>query len=160
MVTPYHGGMNISRHFTLAELTRSQTALRRGINNQPTPAALLALHDLAVHILQPLRARFGPYSPTSCFRSPMLNAAIGSGPNSQHVLGEAADVKIATISNLTLVEWIATNLPFDQLILEFTTHDDPHSGWVHVSYSRSQQRGAVLRADRHQGVTRYAPLHR
>lgn len=150
--------MNISRHFTLAELTRSQTALRRGIDNQPTPAALLALHGLAAHILQPLRAQFGPYSPTSCFRSPMLNAAIGSGPRSQHVLGEAADVKVAAISNLTLVDWIATNLPFDQLILEFATPNDPHSGWVHVSYSRSQQRGAVLRADRHKGVTRYAPL--
>ena len=150
--------MHISPHFTLSELTRSQTAMRRGLDNQPSPAALLALHDLARHILDPIRLHFGPFSPSSCYRSAALNRAIGSTARSQHVMGEAADIKIAAISNRALLDFIAAELPFDQLILEFLKADDPHHGWLHVSYRREQQRGEILTAQRSKGRVHYAAL--
>lgn len=149
--------MHVSPHFTLQELTASQTALRRGIDNTPTPAQLLALCDLAWHILEPIRARFGPFSPNSCFRSAALNAAIGGAPNSQHMKGEAADIKLPGLSNHDLAEWIAAHVDFDQLILEFHDPDNAHAGWVHVSYARENRRGEMLQAQRRNAQPVYAP---
>lgn len=152
--------MQISPHFSLAELTHSQTALRRNIANQPQPSQLLALHDLAKHVLEPMRARFGPFSPSSCYRSAALNRAIGGAPRSQHMLGEAADVKIPTISNLDLADWVIAHLAFDQLIVEFYHPDDPHQGWLHISYRRDTCRREVLSAQRVDGRLTYAALPR
>lgn len=150
--------MQVSPHFTLAELTRSQTALRRGIANQPDPAHLLALHGLAIHILEPMRAVFGPFSPSSCYRSAALNRAIGGAPRSQHMLGQAADIKLPTISNMQLAAWAHTHLPFDQMIVEFHDPADPHHGWLHISYREASRRGAVLTAQRCNGRMVYQPL--
>lgn len=126
--------MHLSPHFTLHELTRSQVALRRGLDNRPGPAEVENLRRLAGEILEPLRAEFAlPFAPSSGYRSPALNAAVGSRPSSQHILGQAVDFELPGISNLRVAQWIRRALTFDQLILEFHEIDDPSSGWVHCS---------------------------
>lgn len=140
--------MNLSKNFTLYELTKSQTALRRGINNTPTPEHTNNLRTLAEHVLQPIRDHFKrPVVVNSGYRGPELNRAIGGALNSQHMTGHAADIEIMSVSNYSLARWIELNLDFDQLILEMydPTSGDPNSGWVHVSYvSPERNRRQVL----------------
>lgn len=125
----------LSPHFTLAEFTRSQTAARRGISNEPTAAHLAAMKKLCEKVLEPVRAHFGkPVRITSGYRSRALNLAIGGANGSQHSMGEAADFEIPGISNAKVARWMAANLNYDQLILEFYTPGQPNSGWIHVSY--------------------------
>jgi zinc D-Ala-D-Ala carboxypeptidase len=83
--------MNLSRNFSLAELTKSDTAIRRGINNNPSADQVEKLKSLCENILQPVRDRFGRVTITSGFRSGELCLAIGSSINSQHTKAEAAD---------------------------------------------------------------------
>ena len=126
---------HLSPHFTLGELTKSAQALRLGIDNAPDGQAHKNLCALCLNILEPVREHFGiPFTPSSGYRSPAVNEAIGSKPTSQHRLGQAADFEVPGVSNLKLAEWIRDNLEFDQLILEFHTPGDPNSGWVHCSY--------------------------
>ena len=137
--------MNLSPHFTLSEMTKSQTALRRGIRNRPNGEQIKNLKRLAAEILEPVRAHFGrPFSPSSGFRSQALNLAVGSRSTSQHTRGEAVDFEIPGIPNRETAAWIRDNLAFDQLILEFHDDDDPASGWVHVSLKEKDNRGQVL----------------
>lgn len=149
--------MQISSHFSLEELTRSQTALRLGIDNQPSPAQLLALADLSINILEPVRRHFGPFTPNSCFRSAALNRAIGGAPRSQHMKGEAADIKLPGITNVALGKWIVAELFFDQLIIEFHDPDAPHAGWVHISYARDACRRDILKTLRSGNKLIYQP---
>ena len=152
------GTLQISKHFTLTELTRSETAARRGIDNTPPPDAIAALKKLCEAILEPLRADLGkPIHVSSAYRSPALNEAIGSKPTGQHPKGEAADFECFGFDNKALAERIiALKLPFDQLILEFYVPGDPNSGWVHVSHKlNGPQRGQVLRASSKGGKTVY-----
>lgn len=144
--------MKLSPHFTLSELTKSQTAIRRGIKNQPNDEQIENLKRVAVNILEPVRAHYRrPFSPSSGFRSQALNLAIGSKSTSQHTKGEAVDFEVPGVSNPNLGAWIRGNLEFDQLILEFHDPNAPGSGWVHVSFSEKFNRGQVLTIN-HQGV--------
>jgi hypothetical protein len=144
--------MKLSPHFTLRELTKSQTAERLGIDNTPGGDAVEALRALCANVLEPVRLRFGPLSPSSGYRGPKLNAAIGGSGKSQHMRGEAADIEVAMASNPELARWIVANLEFDQLILEFYVPGDPRSGWVHVSYTATgRNRREVLTAVKGQG---------
>jgi hypothetical protein len=137
--------MNLSRHFTLREAMASQVAVRLGIDNTPPAAAIPHLTRVAESILEPIRAHFKiPFSPTSWYRSPELNARIGGKPTSQHVTGEAVDLELPGVANLALAHWIKNNLAFDQLVLEFHDGRDPHSGWVHVSLVATACRGQDL----------------
>lgn len=140
--------MQLSKHFHLREFTRSQTAARRGIDNQPGPVAVDALALLCETLLEPVRRNFGrPVVVNSGFRSAPLNRAIGGSRTSQHVLGEAADIEVPGIANAEVAQWIAAHLPFDQLILEAHVPGDPASGWVHVSLAPGRpQRGQLLTA--------------
>lgn len=128
--------MKLSENFSLQELLKSQTALRKGIDNKPTdPSVITNLQVLCEKVLQPVRTHFAkPVVINSGYRSPKLNKAIGGSNKSQHTKGEAADIEIPGLSNKELAEYIEDNLPFDQLILEFYNGVDPNSGWVHVSY--------------------------
>jgi len=128
--------MKLSENFSLQELIKSQTALRKGINNKPaSPDIVVNLQTLCEKVLQPVRDHFGkPVTVNSGYRCPKLNKAIGSSSKSQHTKGLAADIEIPGVSNKELAEYIESNLPFDQLILEFYNGVDPSSGWVHVSY--------------------------
>ena len=125
--------MKLSGHFSLAELTKSQTATRKGIDNKPTLEHIENLTELCVQILEPTRRNFGkPMVITSGYRSEELCEAIGSSSSSQHAKGEAADFEICGISNFDLAEWISDNLEYDQLILE--CYKGGNTGWVHCSY--------------------------
>ncbi len=130
--------MYLSRNFSLNELTKSQTALRNGLENKPSMEEIVALTVLCNNILQPIRDRYGSFAPNSGFRTVELCKLVGSSEKSQHAKGEAADIEVVGTDNYELAEWIAKNLDFDQLILEFYNSDDPSSGWVHVSHSRTK----------------------
>ena len=137
--------MRLSQNFTLAEMIKSQTAERKGINNNPNEDNIENLQRLCEHVLQPVRDHFGKVvSVSSGFRSPELCVAIGSSTTSQHASGQAADFEIYGVSNKVLADYIADNLDFDQLILEFWKEGEPNSGWVHVSYKEGSNRKQVL----------------
>ena len=147
--------MKLSENFSLKELTRSQTAIRKGIENVPDNEQLVSLAILATKILQPCRAQFGSISINSGLRVLELNRAIGSGDKSQHCKGEAADFEAYSTSNRKLAEWVEAYLEFDQLILEYPG-PDPRDGWVHCSYKRDgSNRRQVLTAVKEGGKTVY-----
>jgi zinc D-Ala-D-Ala carboxypeptidase len=128
---------NLSEHFTLGEAAKSQVALRKSIDNTPPATLIPSLVRVATQILEPVRAQFRiPFTPSSWYRSPVLNAAVGSKPSSQHLSGRAVDFEVPGVANVDLARWCAARLPFDQLILEFYRDGDPASGWVHCSVAR------------------------
>jgi zinc D-Ala-D-Ala carboxypeptidase len=149
--------MNLSKNFTLRELTRSQTAERRGIDNTPTPEAIENLRALCGNILQPLRDVVGPVTVTSGYRGPALNKAVGGNERGQHPLGQAADIECFAMSTRALAEKIIElKLPFDQLILEGHNPSVKNSGWVHVSHKKDGgNRGQVLNATFQNGKAAY-----
>ena len=148
--------MKLSANFTLSELTKSQTAVRKNIKNEPSTAHVENLIHLAETVLQPVRDHFGkPVVISSGYRSPELCEAIGSSSKSQHARGEAADFEIMGVDNMQLAMWINKNTDFDQLILEFYEPGDPNSGWVHWSAVREGSRSQVLKASKVEGRTKY-----
>ena len=151
--------MNLTTNFSLLELTKSQTAERKGIDNTPSPAHQESLKLLCTHILQPVRDHFERVvSVSSGYRSPELCTAIGSKITSQHAKGEACDFEIFGVSNKELADWIHFNLNYDQLILEYWKEEDPNSGWVHCSYIEGNNRRQYLRAYKEDGKTKYEQL--
>ena len=150
--------MNLSRNFSLQELIKSDTAIRKGINNNPNAGQIEKLKALCENILQPVRDHFGRVKVTSGFRSSELCVAIGSSVNSQHARAEAADFEVMGVDNAELADWIYKNLSFDQLILEFYTPGEPNSGWIHCSYTPEGRRASFLHAYRYEGKTKYKPV--
>ncbi len=145
--------MKLTPHFTLDEMVKSQTALRLGLDNTPDTDEMKSLLALCENVLEPVRIHWAkPVVVNSGFRALRVNRAIGSRDSSQHAKGEAADIEIPGIDNLVLYYWIAEELDFDQLILEFY-NGEPSSGWVHVSYVGLENRNQTLRIDKG-GVTR------
>ena len=150
--------MRLSKNFTLKELIKSDTAVRKGINNNPNEDHINNLERLATNILQPVRDHFAKVvSVSSGYRSGELCIEIGSSLNSQHADGCAADFEIFGVSNKEVADWIVDNLNFDQCILEFHKPEEPNSGWVHCSYSRNDNRQQCLIAYREDGKVKYKP---
>jgi hypothetical protein len=153
--------MKLSEHLDLAEVTRSDSAKRKGIDNTPTPEHLENFKKLAQNIFEPIRKHFGvPIHISSGYRSKALNTAIGGSLTSQHCSGEAIDIDMDGsangVTNKMVFEFIKANLNFDQLIWEFGTKDAPD--WVHVSFETSgKQRKQILRAIKSGGKTAYQP---
>ena len=139
--------MKLSEYFSLEEMTKSQTAVRMGIDNAPDDEQMQCLTDLCRNVLDHVRSEFGPLTPSSGFRSAALCEAIGSKPTSQHAKGEAADFEVMGVDNQEVAKWIIDNLEFDQLILEYYKEDEPNSGWVHCSYKAEGNRNEVLKFD-------------
>ena len=151
--------MKLSDNFSLLELTKSQTAERKGIDNTPSPEHQENLKLLCTHILQPVRDHFEQVvSVSSGYRSPELCTAIGSKTTSQHAKGQAADFEIFGLSNRELANYIKENLDYDQLILEYWKKEDPNSGWVHCSYDVSVNRKQYLKAYKENGRTKYEQI--
>ena len=151
--------MKLSENFSLIELTKSQTAERKGIDNTPSIEHQENLKLLCTHILQPVRDRFERVvSVSSGYRSPELCLAIGSKTTSQHAKGQAADFEIYGLSNQELATYIKENLDYDQLILEYWKKEDPNAGWVHCSYDVSVNRKQYLKAYKENGKTKYEQL--
>jgi len=128
--------MQLSKNLTLAEVTKSTTAKRLGIDNTPDDWTTENLRQVAINIFQPLRDSFGcPIYVSSGYRSGELNTAIGGSTRSQHVEGRALDLDADVYGGCTnsqIFNWIKENVDFDQLIWEFGDSDNPD--WVHVSY--------------------------
>jgi len=148
--------MNLTENFTLSELTKSETALRHDMDNSPDQTAISNLQVLAVHVLQPVRDHYGKgVKVNSGFRHPDVNAKVGGSKTSDHCKGMAADIEIPGVPNAELAEWIRSNLPFTQVILEFYTQGVPDSGWVHVSYDPANLKKQALTAVKQDGKTVY-----
>lgn len=139
--------MRLTQNFTLNELTKSDYAIRNGIDNTPSQQEIVNLKILCENVLQPIRDHFNkPVIINSGFRNSFLNSAIGGSKSSDHCKGMAADIEISGIRNFDLAVWIRTNLNFRQLILEFYNPNDEYSGWVHVSYNKDDLKNQVLTA--------------
>ena len=153
--------MKLTANITLDELTKSQIAERKVINNNPNPQQIENLKALAVNVLQPIRSHFDkPLIISSGFRCAELCLEIGSSINSQHVADDeaaAADFEIPGVDNRELARWIRNNLEVDQGILEFYRDGEPTSGWIHCSYSVNTNRQQWLRAFREEGKVQYKP---
>jgi len=135
----------LSKHFSLAEFTRSKLAETMGIPNKPAGRQVDNLAALCYHVLEPLRAHFGkPVTINSGFRSIALNEAVGGSATSQHLSGEAADIEIKGVANADIWQWIVDNVPFDQIIAESLSKTDGSAGWIHVSYSIKHNRKEAL----------------
>ncbi len=150
--------MKLTDNFTLAELTKSQTAERCGIDNNPDKEHIENLQRLCNNILQPVRDYFQkPVTISSGYRSPELSQKIGSSSRSQHCKGEAADFEVPGVSNKELADFINENLNYDQVILEFHNPDEINSGWVHASYVGEGNRSEYLLAEKDEnGKVRYS----
>ena len=154
--------MQLSKNFNLVELTKSQTAERKGIPNDPSPDHQENLRLLCERVLQPVRDHFNHVvSVSSGYRSPALCQAIGSSIASQHAKGMAADFEIYGTPNNEIFNWIKGNLLYDQMILEFWNKDVPNSGGLHISYNpeSSENIKENLRAYKDEdNRTRYKPI--
>jgi len=146
----------LSPNFTLSEMVKSETAVRRGLDNTPSQVEVDNLKRLAVNVLQKVREHYKKgVKVNSGFRHPEVNAAVGGSRTSDHCKGQAADIEIPGVANADLAEWISKNCEFTQLILEFYTPGVPDSGWVHVSYDPANLKKQVMTAMKENGKTVY-----
>ena len=139
--------IQLTEHFTLADLCYSDTAYRNNIINVPSDSEIESLRILAERVLEPIWNHYGKQViVNSGYRGITLNKLIGGSVTSQHCKGEAADIEISGINNYELACWIRDNLDFDQVILEYAQNlaVDPNSGWVHVSYNIDNLRKQCL----------------
>ena len=129
------------KYFTIQELSHSDTAVARGIDNCPTAEAIHNLTKLVENVLDPLREKYGkPIRVSSGYRSAILNRSVNGATSSQHRLGEAADITVGSKEeNRKLFEIIRLELPFDQL------RDERDFSWVHVSFREGRNRKQVLK---------------
>lgn len=153
--------MKISKYVSISEVTSSDTAKRRGIDNSPTPEHLENLKVICTEVFDKVREHFDvPIYISSGYRSAALNKAIGGSATSDHNNGKALDLdqdgKGNGVTNRQVFDYIKDNLEFDQLIWEFGSSQNPD--WVHVGYRKGANRKQILRAIRNaSGKTVYAP---
>ena len=136
--------MRLSKNFVLSEITRSNTAKRKGISNEPKQEHLVNLQRLVTNLIQPMRNALGPIRVTSGYRSPKLNRSIGGSSKSQHCKGEALDLqfwKDGQMINQEIYKWVLnSDIEFDQMINEFDF------AWIHISLVKEKNRKLVLEA--------------
>jgi zinc D-Ala-D-Ala carboxypeptidase len=150
--------MQLTNNFSLAEMVKSDTALRHDMDNTPGEVEIANLKTLCEKVLQPVRDHFGKgVKVNSGFRHPEVNAKVGGSKTSDHCKGQAADIEIPSVPNADLAVWIMENLDYTQLILEFYTPGVPDSGWVHVSYDPTNLKKQNLTATKQNGKTVYLP---
>jgi hypothetical protein len=152
--------MQISKHLSLAEVSRSETAKRKGINNTPSGEHLENFKKLAENIFEPIREHFGvPIHISSGYRSKELNAAVGGSATSDHCVGSAIDIdqENSSITNNQVFNFIKDNLKFKQLIAEFPVNGK--LSWVHVAYNENNLKNQILVAKKVNGKTVYIPYN-
>ena len=154
--------MKLSNYVSLAEVTKSDTAKRRGISNEPTPEHLENLKTICVEVFDKVREHFGvPIYISSGYRSAALNKAIGGSKTSDHNLGRALDLdqdfRGNGVTNMEVFEFIKDNLEFDQLIGEFQRADGDFE-WIHVGYRKGANRKQILVAYKEGTKTKYKPF--
>jgi hypothetical protein len=148
--------MQITKNFSLLELTSSETAARKGIDNTPSVEVIANLRHLFENVVQPLRDWYGkPISISSAYRSPRLNKAIGGSSTSDHCEGKAVDFTLPKEDYKKVFEYLK-GVDKDQLIVEMCTNGYPQ--WIHVSFRVSGNRNQVLIATKNVlGQTKYLP---
>jgi glutamate mutase epsilon subunit len=154
--------MKLSKYFTLKEVIKSETAVRKAIDNSPTDEITAQLKETCEVIMDVIREKYGkPISVTSGYRCIELNKSIGGSSRSQHCAlnGDAAidfEFYDMEMDLEEVFKWITeeSKLPFDQCIAEFLPH-----GWIHISYSTDGgNRGKITRAEKVNGKTKYIQL--
>jgi len=137
---------NISEHITYAEATKSQTGIRKGIDNTPNETQLAAMRLVAENIFEPIRKHFGvPIGISSFFRSKALNKAVGGAATSYHMKGEAIDIDgdiFGGVSNKMIFDYVRTNLDYHELIWEYGSNFNP--AWVHVTYKATGNKKEII----------------
>jgi zinc D-Ala-D-Ala carboxypeptidase len=154
--------MKISEHLDLVEVTRSETAKRKGISNMPIEAHIENFKKLAENIFEPIRNHFNvPIHISSGYRSKELNTAIGGALSSDHSFGRAVDLDMDNsnngVTNNDIFHWIKDNLKFKQLIAEY-----PENGllsWVHIAYDENNMKNEILVCTRVNGKPHYVKYH-
>ena len=146
--------MKLSKNFVLSELTKSNTAKRLGIKNEPTKEHMDNLQVLIRDLIQPIRDGIGPIRISSGYRNPELNRAIGGSRKSQHCKGEALDLQfweMGKMNNKAIYDWVLeSGIEFDQMINEFDF------SWIHISLKGEDNRKQVLEAYKDEdGDTKY-----
>lgn len=145
--------LQLSPHFTLAEMTRSAAATRKGVPNIAPAEIVPKLRAVCVHVLEPVRAHYGrPITVLSGYRAPAVNKLVGGAATSQHVKGEAADFVVSGVSNFEVCQWMLANMAYDQLIYEFG-----EGGWIHCSWREGPLRNQEISAVKRGGKTVYLP---
>lgn len=149
--------MQISKHLSFEECTRSGTADKLGIiNNNPNQSVIENMKLLAEKVFEPIREHFGkPIHVSSMFRGLPLNQAVKGSITSQHCSGQAMDIDMDSKgkpTNKEVFDYIKANLDFDQLINEFDY------SWIHVSYVKGKNRKQVLKAKKVNGRTTYETI--
>jgi len=154
--------MKLSKNFYLSELTKSQTAERMGLDNNPSEDETENLRLLCERVLQPIRDHFDEVvTVSSGYRNEILSEKIGSSRKSQHCKGQACDFEIFGVANNKVSDWIKENLMFDQLILEYWEPGQPNSGWIHVSYTPDvnlNRKEYLMAIKNSSGKTEYKPI--
>ena len=153
--------MQLSKNFSLAEMTKSQTAIRMGMSNNPSEGEVENLRLLCERVLQPVRDHFNhTVTISSGFRNEILSQKIGSSRTSQHCKGEAADFEIFGVPNNEVSDWIKENLMYVKLFIAHLVQRQYNSGWVHVSYKKeiNSNRKEYLMAIKTDGKTSYKPI--
>lgn len=150
----------LTEHFNLEEMIVSPTAKRLGLSNTPTPEHIENMRYCCEKILEPVRAKFGPVTINSSYRAPRVNQAVGGSKTSQHVNGQAIDFEVKGVDNKKVADWVADNLEFDQVILEFYSAGDKNSGWVHASIKKEggNRRQRLIATKSKAGGTKYTPV--
>ena len=126
----------LTKNFSVQEVQHSDYAIKNHIDNVLPSVYYMNAIELAANILEPIRKRFGAFSPQSWYRGESVNKGVGGSKNSDHMTARAADIRIEGVDVLELAIWIRDNLDFDQVILE--------PSWVHVSYRKGENRKQVL----------------
>lgn len=136
--------MNLSNSVTLLSATKSETAIRLGIDNTPDVIQLDNMKRVAEKIIEPILSRFPTVYISSFFRSPALNKRIGGAKKSQHMTGEAVDLDSPdNKANKEVFDFVTSQLYFDQCILEAPDANGVPS-WVHVSLKDRDNRNQVI----------------
>lgn len=142
--------LQLSDHFSLEEFVSSATAAKLHIDNRPGEEQIEAMRNLCNHVLEPLRKAFGPICINSGFRSAELNVLLHGAGNSQHLKGEAADIRLRNAAEgQRYFDFILQHCPFDQLLFE---HSRFGRIWIHVSCKQN------LLHNRHMALRCYRPL--
>jgi len=147
--TTFISNLRLTEHFTLGEFTRSITAERLGIRNEPDWEQIEAMRHLCQEVLEPLRQHYGqPIRITSGYRCPALNEAVSGVGNSQHMLGEAADLSVPSEEVAReWFQWIVRHTEFDQLLFEHSRR--LRNRWLHISCKPDNN------LNRHQSIFNY-----
>jgi zinc D-Ala-D-Ala carboxypeptidase len=148
--------MQLSEHFSYAELTKSTTAARKGISNAPSKEHAANLVTLCNEVLEPLRKLYGrPIRISSGYRSTALNKAVGGSASSHHCFGMAVDIDQGSAAeNMRIFNLLKAYGSYTQLIFEFGTLEDGPD-WVHVSFDIEDLKRQTLRAVKVKNKTQY-----